>query len=125
MDRLQKTTDCFALASGLSHLFCCGVPFVISILSLVANAGFLASLPSGLEYFHELMHGYEKGLFVFSAFILLLGWGLHFVAKRMDCHSTGCSHPPCDTKKTKSSWILIVATIIFVVNAASYFLFHS
>ena len=124
MDRLQGTVGWLALASGLSHLFCCGIPFVVSVVSLVATTGFFVSLPAGLEYLHDFIHGHEVLVLSVSGLILLLGWVLHAYAKSLDCRRTGCDHPPCGSSKARSLGILVIATALFVVNAVSYFFLH-
>ena len=125
MNRIQGTINWLSVTSEISHFFCCGIPIVFSLISLLANAGILAAMPVGLEAVHDVMHHYEIPLIIMSAVIITSGWVLHYVAKRIDCRNTGCAHPPCDKKKNKSSRILFIATILFVVNLMSYFVLHT
>jgi len=124
MSRIQNTINWMSLTAQLSHFFCCGIPILVSLFSLAANIGLLASMPIGLEMAHDVMHDYEVPLIIMSATILFAGWGLHFVADRIDCLKTGCAHEPCGAKKKRSSKILMIATALFVVNLVSYFALH-
>ena len=125
MQRLQMLTKWMAITSEISHFFCCGIPIVFSLLSLLASMGAIAFIPAEVNFLHEIMHDYEVPMIAVSALVLLLGWGLHFYAKKIDCRSTGCVHEPCAPKKKKSSKILFIATILFAVNLTGYFLLHT
>ncbi len=125
MQRLQTLTKWMALTSEISHFFCCGIPIVFSLLSLLASAGIIVTLPTEINTLHDAMHGYEIPMITTSALILAFGWALHFYAMKLDCRSTGCGHEPCAPKKKKSSKILFVATALFVINLTGYFALHS
>lgn len=125
MNRYQGAISWLSITSEVSHFFCCGIPIIFSIVSLLANAGIVASMPLGLDHLHHIMHDYEIPLIAISALIILSGWSLHYVSNRMDCRKTGCAHPPCDKKKIRSTRILQLATLLFAVNLASYFLLHT
>ena len=125
MSRLQNAVNLVAITSEVSHFFCCGIPIIFSLLSLLSTMGVMAAMPTGFNAIHEMMHPYEIPMIAVSAVILLLGWTLHFVAKRIDCHDTGCGHEPCEPKKNRSSKILTVASIMFALNLTGYFLLHS
>jgi ABC-type Fe3+ transport system permease subunit len=125
MEKHQKRILWAVLISETSHIFCCVLPIVFSILSLLTGAGFLSAMPPGLVWFHDLMHRYELPMILISGVILGLGWLILWQAKRNDCHSHGCVHEPCGPKKNLSRLILIFATVLFVVNVSVYTLFHS
>ncbi len=124
-NRLQNYVNVAVVTSQLGHFFCCGIPIVFSIISLLSGLGIMVSLPFGtVDCLHCIMHDYEMHMIVASAVVITLGWALHYVAVRMDCRDTGCGHEPCGPKKKRSSKILIFATALFVFNLAGYFLFH-
>ena len=124
-DRLQNCVNIALITSQLGHLFCCGIPIVFSVLSLLSGLGIVASMPFGIDCLHCVLHDYETHIIVGSACVLAFGWVLHYMAMRMDCRSTGCGHEPCAPKKKTSSKILIFATVLFVFNLANFFLFHA
>ncbi len=124
MQKLQKTLSGAVVLSELSHIFCCGLPIMFSLASLMAGVGLITVMPGWLEIVHESFHSYEIPMIVASGAILLLGWGLHHLARRIDCKSTGCGHPPCAPKKKKSDIILIFATVLYSLNVILYTFIH-
>lgn len=124
MKKLQNTISITILASEASHVFCCVLPSLFSILSLLSGLGIVGAMPLWIEALHHMLHGYEVPMIFASAFLLALGWGLHVYSEKIDCHDTGCGHGPCGPKKKVSHKILYIATILFVVNVTVYFLIH-
>ena len=124
MQRIQSAIYWFCFTSEISHFFCCGLPVIFSLMSLLSSAGLMATMPVGLENVHHAMHDYERPLIAVSFAILMMGWMLHYVAYRIDCRKTGCGHGPCAPKKRRSGKVLIIATILFAVNLASYAALH-
>ena len=110
-----------------SHVFCCVLPVVFSVLSLMSGVGLISTMPTGLVWFHDVMHDYEVPMIIVSGVILLLGWALSWYAERIDCHDTphgGCHHEPCAPKKKRAHKVLIVASVLFTLNVLVYFGFH-
>ena len=107
-----------------SHVFCCFLPTLFSILSLLGGLGLISATPVGVEFLHDIMHDWELPMIVLSGVILVLGWGLYLYSRKIDCHDSGCHHGPCDSKKKKTNVILKIATILFIVNVSVYTLFH-
>lgn len=124
MKKLQKTLFWTILATQSSHVFCCGLPGVVSMLSLLTGLGMVSTLPPVLENLHESIHQYEVPILIFSGVILVLGWALDAMSHKIDCHDTGCTHPPCAPKKNSAHKILILSTLLFVINVAIYVFFH-
>ncbi len=123
-ERVQKTLGWAIIASETSHVFCCVLPTLFSLASLASGLGLVAAMPSGLEFLHDALHGWEMPMILASGTIVLLGWVAHFLAVRLDCHSTGCGHGPCTPKKRKAGKILKFATILFIANVTVYLFFH-
>lgn len=113
-----------ALLSALSHIFCCGLPMLMGILSLLAGFGTFSTLFPGFDALHARFQDYEPLLIVFSVLMLMLGWGMQFYAARHDCHDTGCHHPPCAPKKHNATLLLWAATGIFVLNTGLLLFVH-
>ena len=124
MQRIQKALGWAILVSETSHVFCCVLPTLIGVSSLLTGLGVIGILPAGILEFHEIMHRWEIPMIALSGIILALGWGLYAISKRMDCHDTGCHHGDCAPKKDKTALILKAASVLFVVNTTIYYLFH-
>lgn len=129
MEKHQKTVLTAILLSEASHIFCCVLPTIFSILSLMGSFGLMVAMPGWMVSVHEFMHGYEVPMIALSAFVVALGWGLHYYAhhlNKMQMHDhTCCEHDhgaPASGKTTHK--ILIAATILLVLNVLIYFVFH-
>lgn len=112
------------ILSESSHVFCCVLPTLFSVLSLMAGAGVISVMPGFMVEIHEVLHGYELPMIFVSAFILAVGWGLHWYSRSIDCHDTGCGHGPCDTKKDNTHLLLLGASVLFLINVTVYGVFH-
>jgi len=121
MQRIQNIFHWTVIGSVLSHIFCCGLPTIVSAISLLSGLGIIASMPAGLTTLHDILHIYELHLVVFSGVMIAFGWVLHDISRRIDCHDTGCGHPPCGPKKKRSTKLLIFASGLFLMNIVVYF----
>lgn len=83
-------------------------------------------MPTGLATLHEMIHDYEISIMAASAVLLLFGWGVYMISRKIDCHDgeKACSHEPCAPKKDRAKLVLIVASILFLVNISVYIGFH-
>lgn len=124
MSKLKKTLYFTLILSEASHIFCCVLPTVFSVISLLAGLGMVGVIPLWLKDFHELMHHWEVPIIMFSAAILCLGWAIYLYSEDIDCHDHGCVHGPCGPKKKNSSLILKIATVLFLINVLIYGVFH-
>lgn len=114
------------IASESIHIFCCVLPTLFSILSLLAGAGMIMTLPHFIDEAHHLIHDYEIPIMVVSVFILTIGWFLHAYSRHMNCSDSNekCCHEPCAPKKDRTRLFMIIATLLFCVNATVYFTVH-
>lgn len=124
MERIQKALGWAILASETSHVFCCVLPTMVGVFSLLSGLGVIGILPAGIMEFHELMHHWEIPMIFASGGILALGWALYAVSRKIDCHDTGCHHGDCAPKKNRTAMILKAASVLFVVNTTIYLAFH-
>lgn len=124
MSNIHKHFGWAVLASELSHVFCCVLPTLVTIMGVLSSAGLIAGAPDFIEKIHDTIHHYEVPIIVFSGVMVALGWVFHLSTRTVDCHATGCVHPPCDQKKVTNSKILLVATALFAVNLVIYFGIH-
>lgn len=122
--RVQGIFSWVVVLSEVSHVFCCVLPSLLSVLTIFVGMGIIGVMPVWMESTHHVMHDWEIPLIGMSAFILVLGWGLHFISKRIGCHDTGCGHGPCGTKKNKTAKTLKIATFLFVINVVIYLSVH-
>lgn len=112
------------LASELSHVFCCVLPTLVTILGVLSNLGLATFAPGFIMDLHETLHAYEVPIVIFSGVMVVLGWMIHLRSTKIDCHDTGCVHPPCSSSKIKNARILQIATFLFALNLVIYFGVH-
>ncbi len=124
MKKFQNTLNIAVILSETSHVFCCVLPTVFSVISVLAGIGIVSAVPFWLQGLHAVMHGWEVPVILFSGFVVGLGWALYFYSKKIDCHDTGCHHGPCEPTKKNTNKMLKIATFLFVVNISVYVVFH-
>ncbi|NCT40782.1 MAG: hypothetical protein GW778_03860 [Alphaproteobacteria bacterium] len=124
MEKFQKHINLAVILAETSHIFCCVLPTVISILSLLVGVGVVGTLPISLLVVHDFLHQWELPIIISSGLLLAVGWGVLIYSRKVDCVEVGCCDKPCAPKKRKSSRLLEVATILFVVNVSVYAIFH-
>ena len=126
MEKLQKATLWTLILSESTHIFCCVLPTIVSIVSLLAGAGALSFIPGTILDLHDLLHRWEVPMIVFSGALLALGWGLHLISERLNCvDAAQCCHEPCAPKKSLTFKIMVAATALFLFNVAVYIVFHA
>ncbi len=102
-----------------THLFCCGIPFVLSITSLTSSLGFTSLFFNDLEWFEK----FETYSLIFTLIILSLFALAELNSRKLNCaKDANCDHPPCDNKKRLVRLNLILSAIIFSFNALVFFL---
>jgi hypothetical protein len=125
MSKIKRSVVVGVVASEAVHLFCCVLPTIFSVLSLLAGAGMIATMPGFIEDTHHLIHDYEIPMIITSGVILIIGWVLYLYSRRIDCHVEGeCHHAPCDTKKDRTKLFMIIATALFLLNVTVYTFVH-
>ena len=124
MQKLQKPLNIAIILAEASHVFCCVLPTIVSVLSLLIGVGLIGSLPFSLLVVHDFLHTWELPIIIGSGMMIALGWLVLIYSRKIDCHNTGCGHEPCAPKKRRSSRLLEIATILFVVNVSVYAIFH-
>ncbi len=124
MNRFQTAINWAAALTQMSHFFCCGLPLIFGVLSLLSGFGIMVTLPLNEHDFHHMLHDYEVPFLTFAAIILLIGWALHYISWKIDCRSTGCSHEPCAPKKRRSSKVLFISTALFIFNIIVFLTAH-
>ena len=124
MEKLQKSLNVAVILAEVSHVFCCVLPTVVSLMSVLVGAGLIGTLPVSLLVLHDLLHDWELPIIVGSGVLIALGWVVMWYSRKIDCHNTGCGHEPCGPKKLRSTRLLKIATVLFVINVSVYTVFH-
>ena len=127
MAKIKKAQGLFSwvvILSECSHVFCCVLPSLVSVLGVLVGLGLIGAVPAWLGSVHEIMHHWELPVIVGSGAVLALGWSLHHMSRKMDCHDTGCVHGSCAPKKKNTVLVLQIATFLFVMNVSVYLVLH-
>lgn len=124
MKKHQKTIFMALILSEGTHVFCCVLPTLFSVFSLLAGLGMVSALPVGFLRFHDFLHKWELPMIAFSGLVLAAGWWLYGQSKKIDCHDSGCHHGPCGPQKDRTGFIMKAATVLFAVNILVYAVLH-
>ena len=122
--KMQKSMMWAVILSETSHLFCCVLPTIVSLIGLLAGLGIVVALPVGFLELHDFLHEWEVPMIVASGLILALGWVAVRHSNKVDCHSTGCAHGACTPKKNRAHLVLKIATVLFIFNVLVYLGVH-
>lgn len=116
MTRYQRAASTVSLLAELSHVFCCGLPILVAVMTTgtqIGLGGFFLS-------YHGLIHDYERLILIGSGVLLALGLALHYVSYQISCRAV-CEHGPCETQKFRVGWIFTIALTLYVANLIFYF----
>ncbi len=119
-DKVQKSIVWAVILSETSHLFCCVLPTIVSLVGLLAGLGIVVALPVGFLELHDFLHVWELPMIVGSGLVLALGWAAVRHGDKVDCHSTGCAHGACIPRKKRAHLVLKIATVLFIFNVLVY-----
>lgn len=106
----NKAVKIGIIASIVPHIFCCGLPIMLSIIGLIAPES---------AHFHLIPHEWEPFLFVASGAMLAFSW--YLVAR--DCRCS-CAHCGGDKSHRTQKIIMSVITILFMLSILLYFIRH-
>ena len=121
MEKFRRNIVWLVIASEASHLFCCILPTLAALLSLAVGVGLL---PTAFTILHDVIHGYEIPIILFSGLMLGLGWWAYWLARKTDCHALGHDEHACHKTTDRSRIYLVIGTILFLVNLCVYFTLH-
>lgn len=113
---IRRTTSIISVLSILPHIFCCGIPAAMAIISLgttVGLAGVLATNP-----FYKFVDQYHEILISIAITSVILSGILNFVAWRIDCHTAAshCHHGDCTPKKRGSLKVFILSLCLLCLD---------
>lgn len=145
--KVQKSLIWAVIVSETSHIFCCVLPTVFSLFSLLAGAGMIAVMPPFMVRFHDVMHHWELPMIAFSAAVLVFGWLAMIYHDRHGCdhghdhdhgkgaqghhhhHEEGCCshshHVHTGMMKARTARLVLkIATVLFAFNLLIYVGLH-
>lgn len=125
-EKFQRNLAWAVLASETTHVFCCVIPTIVTLISVLASVGVISQVPVFMLDFHEILHHYEIPIIAGSGLMLVLGWVLYAISRRIECQKPHCEphETVCHPQKNNSRTVLLVATIVFAVNVTIYFAVH-
>lgn len=109
----QKISNSLVICSSLMHIFCCGIPLILSITSLGAMLGI-----SGAEYFEfEWYESIEDKVLIFSGAILAITAAFRIYGK-VKCaeQEVCCDEISCEENRDISGLVFKVAVILYAIN---------
>lgn len=117
----ERLAYSFVIGSCLMHVFCCGLPLMMSAANVAALLGI-----TGAGLAHSLwFEQFEVTIMIVSGVMLAITALLQAISKRINCRTTGsCVHEPCDKKKSLSERAFQIAVVLYVVNVALFALSH-
>jgi hypothetical protein len=110
---VRKFSFWMVIFTSVMHLFCCGLPMIMSVSGLVTMVGITGFQLPGFAWFGRN----EPYIMVAGGALLLTTGVIHLLSQRADCRTDGhCVHPPCDTKRDYSQVIFTVAVLLYAGN---------
>lgn len=125
--KLQRNIAFAIIMAESTHIFCCILPTVVTVLSVLASLGAVTQVPIFMLDIHEALHHYEIPIITFSGAMLMLGWALYALSRRIDCRKPHCEpheNDTCTPQKNGTRTVLAIASLLFVVNIVVYFTLH-
>ena len=102
---------------GFTHLLCCGLPLMLSIVSLSTNVVFMDTF-----FFNsELLELAEPYFFAITTLIFLFVISLEIYNKKIKCQDNECcTEQECSTTNKKIKTNLILAFILYTLNSSIF-----
>lgn len=117
----EKVTYSFIIGSSLMHVFCCGIPLLLTLFNVAAMFGMTSASILNNAWFEQ----FEEAAIIVSAVLLLITGALQYISYRINCRTDGaCHHEPCDSKKRISQRIYWLAVLLFIMNLALHIFAH-
>jgi hypothetical protein len=115
---IRRTTGIVSVLSILPHVFCCGIPAIMALISLgttIGLAGVLATNP-----LYRLIDSYHEILLIVAIVSVIISGVLNYLAYRIDCHTAAshCHHGDCTPKKRASAKIFYFSLGLLVLDLA-------
>lgn len=102
------------IGCSLMHIFCCGIPLLITILGLSANLGFALSGAVDNSLF-ENFEKFEIEILIISGLVLLLAFAVKYKAGILNC-CKGEAKEFCKKEERINGLFLKVSSVLYLVN---------
>ncbi len=114
-DKLIKASNRADVFSLGAHLFCCGIPAIVAIVSLISTVSLSGTaLMLQIKDFSETIH---LAAFAFSTLMVIIALGTFFLSRKQNCVEDGhCAHEPCAPKKTKNWRLMSISLALYAIN---------
>ncbi len=119
---MKNITAALAVIASLSQylcIFCCVVPAVAGLASLLTMIGFDGESSHFLGDVARIFHPWRGIILGSSLALISLSWGLWYYNHRQSLSPCGCTG-----KGAKKPYFLIAATVILAFNLAGYQWIH-
>jgi hypothetical protein len=123
MQKQQAAILWAIILSETSHIFCCVLPTLFSLFSILTNLGMFV-MPGWFISLHEAMHAWEMPIVFASGIILATGWILYWQSAKGECQSGTCAHDKHHPKMKTTRLVLKIASVLFVVNVFVFLVIH-
>lgn len=99
--KVQGLLSGVVILSEASHVFCCVLPTLFSIMGILVGLGVAGAMPLWLSGVHEMIHEWELPIIISSGLILLLGWTVHYVSEKWIVMTRAAIIRPADRRKKR------------------------
>lgn len=116
---LRKSTFLISALSILPHIFCCGIPAVMALISLGTTVGLAAVLATNPLY--QIVDMYHEIFLTIAIASVVMSGILNLVAYRIDCRNaamSSCHHDDCAPKKTNSFKVFLISCVLLALDIA-------
>jgi len=102
---------------GFTHLLCCGLPLMLSIVSLSTNVVFMDTF-----FFNsELLELAEPYFFAITTLIFLFVISLEIYNKKIRCQDDECcTEKECKFNKNKIKLNFILSGLLYLINSSIF-----
>ena len=102
---------------GLTHLLCCALPLIFSIVSLSTNIVLIDTF----FFDSELLELAEPYFFTITTLIFLFIISLEIFNKKIKCQDEECCiEEECDYSKNKIKLNLILSSLLYLINSSVF-----
>ena len=106
------------LFSGLTHLFCCGIPILLGTITVLTNIVFFESVATNFS----ILESFEGYLFALTTLMFLSLISFEIYNKKIKCSELEdcCSEDECDDTKRRIKTNIVIASFLYVLNSSVF-----
>lgn len=116
---LRHTTFIVSTLAMLPHVFCCGIPAVVALISLGTTLGLGAAMAG--NPFYAFVDAYHLPLLGLAIASVVISGILNFIAYRIDCRmaaASACTHGDCTPRKRHSLRLFAASLALLALDIA-------